>query len=666
MNFSTKSRGSATFDMRRYPAGYPTVPLLSRCQLGLLPALCKRFQQRSSRLFMSARVLPPEPAPSAVPVRARWQRAIRQVATQQQQQQHASPPSFRGPTSQPSSAASSFRTRGGNRRRGSLSALWSHDNDLGSRLGRELRELGFSAADASKAVQHVVPTMVSGDQHGVGAALYRELVDLSIEWLRVTLPAERLPDLINPSSRQSTLVWTSERNSSRASTSRFSSLFATRRTSSSRLDMTAHHRDSARDSTTSFRQSARESERRSMCESNTSASTSVLTRAKTGRREDTSVLTQLSPSSNPLENLRWYQVHAVGATPQSGSSGPSSCSPSPMHVRRGIPSAAADAAASKQPLRILAIDGGGIMGLNAIVMLRAIEAELGAPLCEYFDLIAGTSAGSAVAAAVAVGGADGLDMAAGETAGAVNMFRSGSLFNLLRTGAKVTPRRQHAYWKSTASACMNRGDETYGAHGCASRAGGVDEYCLPSAGTSLPIRLGGGHDGGRYPMPHVLMTTTRVSRTGEAPQTCLNRNYHNPRAQTEGASDWPLWHALAAGTAAPFYFPDFEGRDGHVYSDGVRARGLKPMSARARAHAYSRRPACPYVSRETQGLLANNPTLLAIEEAMTLWPGRPLSAVISVGTARTELCARALIKHSRVSPRLGYSCPSTVLCLLLR
>lgn len=67
----------------------------------------------------------------------------------------------------------------------------------------------------------------------------------------------------------------------------------------------------------------------------------------------------------------------------------------------------------QRPFRILSLDGGGIRGIIAAVILEYIEAEINAqqqainpgspyvPLYEYFDLIAGTSTGSILAAGLA-------------------------------------------------------------------------------------------------------------------------------------------------------------------------------------------------------------------------------------------------------------------------
>lgn len=63
------------------------------------------------------------------------------------------------------------------------------------------------------------------------------------------------------------------------------------------------------------------------------------------------------------------------------------------------------------PKRILALDGGGLRGVLTLGMLREIEALLRVRhgndpnfrLCDYFDLIAGTSTGAIIAAALSLG-----------------------------------------------------------------------------------------------------------------------------------------------------------------------------------------------------------------------------------------------------------------------
>jgi predicted acylesterase/phospholipase RssA len=58
---------------------------------------------------------------------------------------------------------------------------------------------------------------------------------------------------------------------------------------------------------------------------------------------------------------------------------------------------------SERPFRILALDGGGAKGFYSLGVLREIEALLGGPLCDRFDLIFGTSTGAIIAALLALG-----------------------------------------------------------------------------------------------------------------------------------------------------------------------------------------------------------------------------------------------------------------------
>ncbi len=55
------------------------------------------------------------------------------------------------------------------------------------------------------------------------------------------------------------------------------------------------------------------------------------------------------------------------------------------------------------PFRILSLDGGGIRGVVSATMLAEIEKQINQPLNKYFNLIAGTSTGAILAAAIASG-----------------------------------------------------------------------------------------------------------------------------------------------------------------------------------------------------------------------------------------------------------------------
>ena len=61
---------------------------------------------------------------------------------------------------------------------------------------------------------------------------------------------------------------------------------------------------------------------------------------------------------------------------------------------------------SAEPFYILAIDGGGIRGVFPAHILKCIQSRLKVSLLRKFGMISGTSTGSIVAAAVALGRLD--------------------------------------------------------------------------------------------------------------------------------------------------------------------------------------------------------------------------------------------------------------------
>jgi hypothetical protein len=53
--------------------------------------------------------------------------------------------------------------------------------------------------------------------------------------------------------------------------------------------------------------------------------------------------------------------------------------------------------------RVLALDGGGIKGVFAASLLASLEADVGEPIGDYFDLISGTSTGGIIALGLGLG-----------------------------------------------------------------------------------------------------------------------------------------------------------------------------------------------------------------------------------------------------------------------
>ena len=106
--------------------------------------------------------------------------------------------------------------------------------------------------------------------------------------------------------------------------------------------------------------------------------------------------------------------------------------------------------------------------------------------------------------------------------------------------------------------------------------------------------------------PKVAVVATLVSRQPASP--FLFRTYELPlEAERDamrlgvgpGSSKHELWQAVRASSAAPYYLDDFSvGED--RFQDGAAT--------------------------------ANNPTIIAIQQARLLWPNLPLECIVSVGS----------------------------------
>jgi len=72
-------------------------------------------------------------------------------------------------------------------------------------------------------------------------------------------------------------------------------------------------------------------------------------------------------------------------------------------MTQDVSSSSAVAEKSDKSFRILSLDGGGAKGFYTLGVLSEIEAMIGRPLCERFDLIFGTSTGAIIAALLALG-----------------------------------------------------------------------------------------------------------------------------------------------------------------------------------------------------------------------------------------------------------------------
>lgn len=213
------------------------------------------------------------------------------------------------------------------------------------------------------------------------------------------------------------------------------------------------------------------------------------------------------------------------------------------------------------PFRILSLDGGGIRGAFIAGFLARIEEVAGIRIADHFDLIAGTSTGAIIAAALAVH----------EPASKVVEFYS-------KRGPVIFERRPKPAsggWRLLKSACIGRITKKFGI-----------EYDHLVQTKYSPRELKGALDevfGGRLigdAKTRLLIPAVDLTRG----QTIVFKTPHFPGLFRD--RHYKLADVLMATTAAPTYFPHASIGNGTAYVDG--------------------------------GLWVNNPSVAAIAEAMKI------------------------------------------------
>jgi predicted acylesterase/phospholipase RssA len=243
------------------------------------------------------------------------------------------------------------------------------------------------------------------------------------------------------------------------------------------------------------------------------------------------------------------------------------------------------------PKRILALDGGGLRGVLTLGMLREIEALLrarhgGDPdfrLCDYFDLIAGTSTGAIIAAALSLG------MSVDEVHG-----------HYMELG-NVVFKRSLLRWGALRA--KFDGDKVRDA-----LIGVLGERTMDSS----DFRTG-------------LLVVTKRLDTGSAWPITNNPKARYFRGGTNATTipnaEYPLWQVVRASTAAPYFF------DPETLRIGRASGGLKAV-----------------VGDFVDGGVtpSNNPALQALMTATMDgyrlgWPvGEDRLLVVSVGTGKAD------------------------------
>ena len=185
---------------------------------------------------------------------------------------------------------------------------------------------------------------------------------------------------------------------------------------------------------------------------------------------------------------------------------------------------------SKGPKKILACDGGGILGLMSVEILAKLEsdlrAKLGKPdllLCDYFDFVCGTSTGAVIATCIAAG-MDTKTLRDFYVGSGAQMFDKASVF-----------KRLHYTYNDEPLAKLLRAE--------LNRALGYRPEATPATLGDANLRT-------------MLMMVMR-NHTTDSPWPVSNNPLakYNQTDRKDCNLNLPLWQLVRASTAAPTFFP---------------------------------------------------------------------------------------------------------------
>lgn len=270
---------------------------------------------------------------------------------------------------------------------------------------------------------------------------------------------------------------------------------------------------------------------------------------------------------------------------------------------------------ARAPKKVLACDGGGILGLISVEILARLEAQLreasGRPdlvLGDWFDFVCGTSTGAILAACIS----------AGMPMSAIRSF-------YVESGAQMFDK----------SSLLARLKYAYDDEPLAAKLRAELNRALGDAPDAPPVSLGD-------PRLRTLLMMVLRNHSTDSPWPVSNnpRSHYNQRERPDCNLDLPLWQLVRASTAAPTYFPPEVVRFGNP--------GARPYE---------------FVFVDGGVTTYNNPAFLAFQMVTAApyriqWPtGVDRLLIVSVGTgsaphARPDLKAEELwvLDHAKNIP----------------
>ncbi|KAM7530779.1 hypothetical protein LguiB_034189 [Lonicera macranthoides] len=267
---------------------------------------------------------------------------------------------------------------------------------------------------------------------------------------------------------------------------------------------------------------------------------------------------------------------------------------------------------AKQGLRILSMDGGGMKGLATVQILKEIEKGTGKKIHEMFDLICGTSTGGMLAVALGIK--------------QMSLDKCEEIYKKLGklVFAEPVPKdNEAATWREKLDQLYKSSSQSFRVvvHGSKHSADQFErllkELCADEDGDLLI-------ESAVKNIPKVFVVSTLVSVVPAQP--FIFRNYQYPAGTPEipetlgtsglgtatavgaqvgqkrnafiGSCKHHIWQAIRASSAAPYYLDDYSD-DVYRWQDGA--------------------------------IVANNPTIFAMQEAKLLWPDVRIDCLVSIG-----------------------------------
>jgi patatin-like phospholipase/acyl hydrolase len=244
----------------------------------------------------------------------------------------------------------------------------------------------------------------------------------------------------------------------------------------------------------------------------------------------------------------------------------------------------------QRPFRVLSLDGGGIRGLIPALFLTELERRAGKPICDLFDLVAGTSTGGILALGLTC--PDPASVADDPDGRPSPLYSARRLADLYaRDGERIFRR---SVWHRIRSVGV-LAEEKY-------QSEGVDELLRAYFGDAR--------------LTHALAAVLVTAYDLELRKPHFFKSH---KAESDDRRDFLIRDAARATVAAPTYF--------------------EPARIRVR-------PGEDWVTLVDGGVYANNPAACALVEAMSFWK-RPASEVLLLSLGTGEYTKPILFEEAR-------------------